>query len=70
MPFRVKDTIWLSTEVERVKSIILTPRYWGMKWTQARLREALGDIGLEYTPAQIDLLNGELHRLGVVEDVG
>ncbi len=70
MAFRVKDTIWLSTEVERVKSIILTPKYWRVRWTQARLREALSDIGLDYKPPEIDLLNGELHRLGVIEDVG
>jgi hypothetical protein len=67
--FRVKHEVWLATETERVKAILLTPRYWGVKWTRAKLRDELAGIGLMYSPAEIGELNDALHAAGVVEDI-
>jgi hypothetical protein len=69
MAFKVTESTWLKTEGDRVESIIKMPKFWGVKWTHAKLRKALADIGLEYSAAEIDLLNGELHTRGIVEDV-
>jgi hypothetical protein len=69
MSFKVKGAKWLEVESARVAAIILMPKFWGVKWTHARLRQALSDIGLNYSPAEIELLNGALHAQGIVEDV-
>jgi len=69
MAFKVTSAKWLEVELARVSSIILMPKYWGVKWTHAKLRQALSDIGLNYSAAEIDLLNGALHTQGIVEDV-
>jgi len=70
MPWRVTDATWLAVESARIKDIILTPRHWRRAWTDQALKAALEDIGLVYSMPEIRLLNDELHRLGVVEDVG
>src|SRR3990167_4315111 len=70
MPWRVTDATWLAVESARIKDIILTPRHWRRAWTDQALKAALEDIGLVYSMTEIRLLNDELHRLGVVEDVG
>jgi len=67
--FRVKHEVWLATELERIKSILLMPRLWGVKWTHAKLRAELSEIGLHYSAAEIDELNDTLHTAGIVEDV-
>ncbi len=69
MAFKVIQAKWLETESERVKSIILMPKFWGVKWTHLKLRNALAEIGLNYSLADINLLNDELHKQGIVEDV-
>jgi hypothetical protein len=56
MAFKVTESTWLKTEGDRVESIIKMPKFWGVKWTHAKLRKALADIG-------------ELHTRGIVEDV-
>jgi hypothetical protein len=67
--FRVKHEVWLATETARVKDIILGIKYWGVRWTHAKLRSELAEIGLNYSPAEIDELNDALHAAGTVEDV-
>jgi hypothetical protein len=69
MAFKVNAATWLKTEGDRVQSIILSPRHWGVKWTHPKLRKALADIGLEYSVDEINLLNDEMHTRGLVEDV-
>lgn len=68
-PWRVTHATWLTTELERVKSILLVPKFWHRAWTVQSLKEALGDIGLVYSIPQLQEINDELHRLGIVEDV-
>ena len=69
MPFAVSHTVWLATEVERVKAFLLAPQYWRRKWTDHALRNALAEIGLVYTLAEITELNDALHTAGIVKDV-
>jgi hypothetical protein len=68
-PWRVTHAVWLATETERVKDLILVPKFWHHKWTPHSLKVALNDLGLDYSLPQMEEINGELHRLGVVEDV-
>lgn len=67
--FAVTHAAWLKTETDRLEAIILMPRLWGRKWTHARLKRELHDIGLDYSLAEIAEINGELHTRGIVEDV-
>ena len=67
--FRVTHAVWLQTETARVKDIIIGIKYWGVKWTHAKLRSELAGIGLMYSPAEIAELNDALHTAGVVEDI-
>jgi len=67
--FRVKHEVWLATETERLKNILLGIKYWGVKWTHAKLRKELEEIGLKYSAAEIDELNSALHAAGIVEDI-
>jgi hypothetical protein len=69
MSFIVTKTAWLETELVRVRDIILMPRFWGVKWTHAKLRQALSDVGLNYSKEDIEVLNEALHAQGIVEDV-
>lgn len=69
-PFKVSHSTWLDTEAERIKNIILVPKYWHRAWTKESLKETLADIGLEYSMQEIAELNDKLHLLGIVEDVG
>mgnify|MGYP001559718056 FL=1 len=69
MPFRVSHATWLRVEADRIQSIILMPRHWRRAWTPQSLQEALHDIGLDYSLPDVQALNDELHRRGVVEDV-
>jgi hypothetical protein len=67
--FRVKHEVWLSTELERIKGFLLMPKFWGVKWTDDKLRHELAEIGLDYSKAEIQELNDELHKQETVEDV-
>ncbi len=69
MAFKVTQAKWLEMESARVREIILMPKFWGEKWNHGKLRKALADIGLNYSAAEIDLLNDALHVQGIVEDV-
>jgi len=69
MPFKVSQATWLAIEAKRIQDIITSPRYWRRAWTDRALHAALEDIGLHYSLPEIRLLNDELHRLGVVEDL-
>jgi len=67
--FRVKHALWLAAELERVKGILLMPKFWGVAWTHAKLRNKLAEIGLNYSAEQIAELNDALHAAGIVEDI-
>ena len=67
--WKVVHALWLATELERIKGILLMPKYWGVKWTDGKLRRELEDIGLSYSAAEILELNDELHNQGIVENV-
>ena len=69
MAFKVTHALWLATESARVKACLLTPKWWGQKWNHQKLQEGLAGIGLVYTKPEIQELNDELHKQGVVEDV-
>jgi hypothetical protein len=69
MAFRVNAKTWLNIEGDRVAAIIVLPKFWGMKWTHAKLQKELRGIGLSYSAEEIGLLNDELHLRGLVEDV-
>ena len=69
MAFKVNTATWLKTEGDRLAAILVMPKFWGVKWNHPKLRKALADIGLEYSPDEIDLLNDEMHTRGIVEDV-
>jgi hypothetical protein len=68
-PFSVTHATWLKMESTRLEAIILSPKYWGVKWTHKRLRAELHDIGLDYSLKQIAEINDELHTRGIVEDL-
>lgn len=70
MAFKVKQAKALQVETDRVESILLIPRFWRRVWTQEMLKEELDKIGLVYTLEELGHINDELHRRGVVEDVG
>jgi hypothetical protein len=67
MGYRVKPVFWLKTEADRVEAIILLPKFWSVVWTAATLREKLAELGLDYSPEQIDEIGAELVLRGVVE---
>lgn len=70
MAFRVAHDTWLKTEADRIEGILLMPKFWRRAWTGQSLKEALSDIGLDYSMPEIQELNEELHRRGIVEDIG
>ncbi len=67
--FRVTHATWLATETERVRDILIGIKFWGVKWDHKRLQKELGDIGLNYSMAEIAELNDELHKRLIVEDI-
>ena len=67
--FQVTHATWLATEVARLTDILIGIKYWGVKWTHAKLRYELSGLGLVYTAAEIDELNDALHAAGIVEDI-
>jgi len=67
--FKVKHEVWLAIETERIKDILIGIKYWGVKWTRARLRRELDEIGLTYSAEEIAELNDALHAAGIVEDI-
>lgn len=69
MPFRVKQETWLKTEGDRLQSILLMPKYWRKTWTDVTLWSELHNMGLDYTIEEVQLLNDELHKRKVVEDI-
>ena len=69
MAFKVTQAKWLEMESARVREVILMPKFWGVRWNQSKLRKELADIGLHYSKEEIGLLNDELHKQGIVEDV-
>jgi len=69
MAFKIAHAVWLATETARVKSIILSPRYWRQAWNARHLHAALHEIGLNYTLPEVIEINDELHTQGVVEDI-
>lgn len=69
MAFRVAHDVWLATESARVKGLLLMPKWWGKKWSHQKLQKELADLGLVYSKPEIEELNDELHKQGVVEDV-
>jgi len=69
MAFKVTGAKWLEVESARVRNIILMPRFWGKKWDHGSLRRELSEIGLNYSKEDILLLNDELHKQGIVEDI-
>jgi len=68
MPFKVAPAKWLEKEGDRVEEIILMPKFWHRAWTPDSLKDALNELGLEYSLPEVQELNNELHRRGVVED--
>lgn len=68
-PFKVKHSKWLEIETSRVEALILMPKFWHRDWTPQSLQEALLEIGLEYSLPQVEELNDEMHRQGIVEDI-
>ncbi len=69
MAFKVTSAKWLETESARITSILLMPRFWHKVWDDKSLLAALQEIGLNYTLKEVSLLNDELHKQGIVEDV-
>lgn len=69
MGFRVKLSKALQVESDRVESIILMPKYWRRVWTSEELCQELNALGLDYKLEEVERINDELHRRGVVEDV-
>ncbi len=69
MAFKVSQATWLAVESARIKEVVLLPRLWRRKWTDATLREELTNLGLDYTEEEVKLLTDELHNQKVVEDV-
>ena len=70
MPWKVTPAKWLQVETDRVQEIILVPRFWRRAWTAQSLKAALGEIGLDYSLTDCQEINAELHKRGVVADVG
>ncbi len=69
MPWKGAYSRWLQVETDRIQAIIETPRYWHRAWTPQSLQaELLETQHLEYSLPQLQAINDELHRRGVVED--
>ncbi len=69
MPWKVTDAKWLQVESDRVEAIVLMPKFWRRGWDVAGLKEALDEIGLEYSTPELTLINDELHTRNVVADL-
>ena len=69
MPWKVTDATWLKTEGNRIEAIVLLPKFWHRAWTDSSLKDALEEIGLAYSMPEIRLLNDELHKRGIVQDL-
>jgi len=70
MPWKVSNAKWLQVETDRVEAIILMPKYWHRAWTPNSLQQTLTTLGLEYSLEEVEAINDELHKRGVVEDTG
>jgi hypothetical protein len=69
VPWKVTAETWLRVETDRIQAIILMPKYWNRAWTAQSLKEALSEIGLDYSLPEVDLINDELHNRLVVVDL-
>jgi len=70
MTFKVKRSVALQNETDRVQSILLKPTNIRAEWTPETLQALLLEIGLPYTDEEIEAINGELHARDIVEDTG
>lgn len=70
MPWKVTDEKWLQVEADRIQEFILMPRFRHKIWTPKLLQTELNSIGLAYSLKECEALNDELHKRGVVVDVG
>ncbi len=67
--YRVRQTVWLNTESERVGAVLRLPRLWGKAWTPNKLRKEMSDLGLDYTMVEINLVLTDLLARGVIDIV-
>ena len=67
MYYRVKSTVWLKTEADRVEAFMLMPKYWARTWTAEMLQQELKKAGMDYAPDQIGIIGAELVKRGIVE---
>lgn len=69
MAFKVSHTKWLQVETDRVEAIILMPKFWNRAWTAQSLKDALEELGLDFSLPEIQEINDQLHLRGVVTDL-
>jgi len=65
--FRIKPATSLKVCTDQVASIMSSPRYRNATWTLENMRKRLVDIGLDYTLKEVELINTELIKRGIVE---
>ena len=71
MAFRVTHANWLKVETDRVQGILFMRRNNKKTWTSQSLRNYLEKAAyIHYTLPEIEEINDELHKNGIVEDVG
>ena len=69
MAFKLKGAVALRECSDQVQEIICMPRHRNTVWTAESLHQHLDRLGLDYTLEEVERINGELHKRGVVEDV-
>lgn len=70
MAYKVTAATWLTMETERVRKIILMPRFWGKRWNPKKLQDALNDLGLDYSRNDVQDIIDQLIADGVLEELG
>lgn len=68
MAFKLKRAVALKICTDQVEAIITMPRFRDTEWTDVSLKKYLDDIGLDYTLQEVQLINDELHKRGIVEN--
>lgn len=69
MSYRLSRARRLSVETQRVAQIISARRYQDQEWTPETLQAMLGELGMEYSLAELDQVLKALAQRGIVEVV-
>lgn len=69
MPFVVTKKAWAQSFKDRTDAVLLRPKHAGIEWTNGSLRDALANVGLDFTSEEMEEVVKDLIDRGIVEEV-